>query len=127
MRTAITTAVTALSLSAAGIWFSFSFDVASAQKAHDHGAGEAGAEASTRAFRAANDRLHRAMRIPFTGDADVDFLRGMIPRHKGAVEMAQIVLEHGSDPEIAELARAIIDAQMADIDWMRAWLAERGH
>ena len=98
------------------------------QDAHaGHGAVPAGASPSTIAFIAANDRMHAGMDIEFTGDADVDFLRGMIPHHVGAVEMAEIVLEYGTDPDVRELAEAIIAAQNEEIDWMRAWLAERGH
>lgn len=82
--------------------------------------------ASTAAFVAANDAMHADMMIEFTGDADVDFIAGMIPHHEGAIVMAEIVLEHGQDQEVAELARAIIAAQAEEIAWMRAWLAERG-
>jgi uncharacterized protein (DUF305 family) len=78
------------------------------------------------AFMEANDRMHQGMAIEFTGNADVDFIRGMIPHHQGAVEMAKIVLEHGKDPEVRKLAEAIIAAQEAEIAWMQDWLARNG-
>jgi uncharacterized protein (DUF305 family) len=34
---------------------------------------------STQAYRAANDKMHAEMAIEFTGDADIDFMQGMIP------------------------------------------------
>ena len=90
-----------------------------------HAAAQAPANASpvTRAFIAANERMHRDMAITFTGNADRDFVAGMIPHHQGAIEMARIVLEHGSDPEVRSIAEAVIREQEREIVQMRAILA----
>ena len=87
---------------------------------------QAGEKPSTRAFGEANARMHRDMNIEFTGDADVDFIRGMIPHHQGAVDMARILLEHGTDPETRALAESIIASQEREIAVMKAWLEKRG-
>ena len=81
---------------------------------------------ATLAYIAANTAMHSGMAIAFTGDADVDFIAGMIPHHQGAVEMAKIVLEHGKDPEVRKLAEAVIAAQETEIAWMQDWLAKHG-
>jgi uncharacterized protein (DUF305 family) len=78
------------------------------------------------AFMEANDRMHKDMAIEYSGNADVDFIKGMIPHHQGAVEMAEIILEHGKDPEVRKLAEAIIAAQESEIKWMTEWLAKNG-
>ncbi len=77
---------------------------------------------SVKAYQAANDKMHHDMAIAFSGNADADFVRGMIPHHQGAVDMAKIVLEHGKDREIRRLARNIIKSQVAEIAMMKAWL-----
>lgn len=54
-------------------------------------------------------------------DFDKAFITEMIPHHQMAVMMSTMVLIHGDQPELRELARSIIDSQSAEIDKMRGW------
>jgi uncharacterized protein (DUF305 family) len=60
-------------------------------------------------------------------NADVAFACGMIAHHQGAIDMAQVLLDHGEDPQMRELAEEIIEAQVAEIEQMINWLAENAN
>lgn len=94
---------------------------------HDTTAMPAGDQsASSKAFAAANAKMHKDMAIEFTGDADKDFVLGMIAHHQGAIDMAKIELEYGKDAEIRKLAEDVIAAQEGEIKQMKAWLEKSG-
>ena len=81
---------------------------------------------SSLAFHGINMKMHGAMDIAFTGNADVDFVKGMIPHHAGAVDMAKTVLAFGKDPEVRKLAEEIVKAQESEIALMQGWLKKNG-
>lgn len=79
----------------------------------DHGSSAAPAESDTASY---------------FNDADVAFAMGMIAHHQQAIEMSDVLLEKdGVDPDVAELAQTIKDAQQPEIDTMTDWLDEWGH
>ncbi len=82
---------------------------------------------SSLAFHGVSMKMHSAMDIAYTGNADVDFVKGMIPHHAGAVDMAKTVLAFGKDPEVRKLAEAIIKAQETEIAQMNDWLRRTGN
>jgi uncharacterized protein (DUF305 family) len=106
---------------------------------HNHGpaqvpatSGHAGHEAmkmdgmgpATKAFAEANMKMHKDMTIVFSGNPDIDFARGMLPHHQGAINIAEIVLKYGKDASVKKLANEIITAQRKEIAQMMAWLAK---
>lgn len=101
-----------------------------AQDHSGHGATmeQAGADSpAVAAYEQAMDKMHAAMSgMKYSGDADIDFARGMIPHHQAAIDMARTVLEHGKDPEIRKLAEEIITAQESEIKELETWLTAHG-
>jgi uncharacterized protein (DUF305 family) len=89
-----------------------------------HGASSAKGDRgpSSLAFQAINAKMHEGMDITFTGNTDVDFVKGMIPHHQGAIDMAKTVIAFGKDPAVKKLAEEIVKAQEGEIALMQEWL-----
>ena len=54
---------------------------------------------------------------------DIRFIDAMIPHHESAISMAQEALKTSQRAEIKALATAIVAAQTAEIEQMKAWRA----
>jgi len=81
---------------------------------------------ATKAYREANAKMHRDMDITYSGDPDVDFVKGMIPHHQGAIDMAKVALQHTKDEQIRKWATDVIREQEREIAEMQAWLKNKG-
>jgi uncharacterized protein (DUF305 family) len=90
----------------------------------DMGAPKGDQGPASQAFAQANARMHAGMDFAFSGNADVDFVRGMIAHHQGAIDMARVELEYGKDPAIRKLAEEVIRAQQGEIEMMKTWLEQ---
>ena len=78
----------------------------------------------------ANDQamatMMKNMTSTYTGNADVDFVKGMIPHHQGAIDMAKVALQYAKDPVLLKLAGDIVSAQEGEISFMNEWLKKNG-
>jgi len=59
--------------------------------------------------------------MKMTGDADKDFVIMMILHHQGAIEMAGVEINNGTDQEIKMMAQEILKKQKAEVDQMKEW------
>ena len=72
------------------------------------------------------DKMHMAMgAVKRSGNADVDFVRLMLPHHQAAIDMAKTQLLHGKDPQMRRLAQEIITDQQLEIELMQRWLKQQ--
>jgi uncharacterized protein (DUF305 family) len=80
--------------------------------------------ASTKSYRDAMTKMGQSMAMTYSGNADKDFVAGMIPHHQGAIDMAKVELQYGKDPQLRKLAQDVIAAQQKEIAFMKAWQAK---
>ena len=80
-------------------------------------------EAMQAAYAKGMNTMHSDMMLGIAEpEADMAFARGMLPHHIGAVDMAKVQLQYGTDEEMRKLAQDIIDAQQPEIALMQNWI-----
>ena len=84
------------------------------------------ASPADKAFADSMKSMMNDMHVKPTGKPDADFALMMIPHHQGAIDMAKVELQYGTDPELRQLATDIVAAQEKEIAQMKAWLAKKG-
>lgn len=82
-------------------------------------------QAMQQAYTAGMQAMHDDMMTGIANPVpDMAFARGMLPHHRGAVDMAMVQLQYGTDKEMRKLAQDIIDAQQPEIIWLQEWIAK---
>ena len=95
----------------------------STAQSHGGGAMPANASAATKAYIEAMNKMHGPMMEGAqASDPDVGFVKGMIAHHQGAIDMAEVRLRYGKDPQTKKWAEDVIREQQREINDMQAWL-----
>lgn len=95
-----------------------------AQQGSGTAAPAAGSGASA-AYHDAMTSMDRKMAgMQMTGDPSIDFAQMMIPHHQAAVDMAEVYLRDGHDPQLRAMSQQIVTSQRKEIGTLEAWLAK---
>ncbi|HEX2282939.1 MAG TPA: DUF305 domain-containing protein, partial [Thermomicrobiales bacterium] len=74
---------------------------------------------------ATRDEIEQLQTLPVE-EAEGHFLRLMITHHQAGVEMAEAALERTDNDAVEQLATAILNAQVAEIEYMQDLLERKG-
>ena len=85
---------------------------------------------SSIAYRASAMEMHRQMAFELTCDANVDFARGMLAHHRGALDACDMFIREAgarADPAMLHFCLAHVGpAQTWEVDLLTAWVNGRG-
>ena len=72
------------------------------------------------------EKMMRDMPQPL-GDANADYMRGMIVHHQAAIDMSETALQEAHSSDVRTMAQNVITAQKNEIIVMREWLTKHGY
>jgi hypothetical protein len=118
--------VTGLALVASVVMFSVGLPGSRAQAETHARGGQPTTDPDWSELVASMDKMHMAMgAIERSGNADIDFVRLMLPHHQAAIDMAKTQLLYGKDAQMRRLAQEIITDQQLEIELMQRWLKQQ--
>jgi uncharacterized protein (DUF305 family) len=82
---------------------------------------------AAKGYAAAVDKMHAPMMQGIQDpNPDAAFVKGMIPHHQSAIDMARVALQYGKDDQVKKWAHDVIREQEREIGEMQAWLKKHG-
>jgi uncharacterized protein (DUF305 family) len=83
------------------------------------------AAAAIRDFNEIFRNLSRALNTPIAGDVDQALARKVIALHQASIDLGQVILARGTDPELRRIAVAGVQNEASAIANIRTWLSNR--
>jgi uncharacterized protein (DUF305 family) len=122
-------AAAAVVLLAAGAAFGQGMRGPSTPRLEPHLAGQPpavqGEPQSTTDLKAATEKTNDATEdLPYSGNADRDFVTNILPHQQGVADIAKVELQYGKDPQLRKLAQSILDAQQSQMAELQQWQAQ---
>lgn len=77
-------------------------------------------------FMASMKKMDHAMMSAKGDSVDAMFARKMIAHHQGAIDMAKVELEHGTDAQAKQQAQKTIEENTRGIQELQDWLKAHG-
>ena len=83
-------------------------------------------DTKTNPYADAGERMHHKMMKAEGRNPDETFVLKMIEHHRGAIEMGDIHMQQGSDPQLHEMVRKSRQQQEKEIGELQSWLRSKG-
>jgi len=80
---------------------------------------------ASKAYLEVISTLQKNMPRTNTGDPDVDLARRIVPLHQSVIEMAELELQFGKDPELRNLAEEMVRVLGKQLSQTGVWLKMR--
>jgi len=119
--------VFAIVMAACALPFSVAAQTPPAASAKMQIGASATADSSMKMSKSMDDMHKKMSTMAMTGDSDIDFAMLMVAHHEGAIDMAQMEIETGKNPDMIKAAKKIVIAQKKEIAQFHDWLKKHPH